>query len=259
MGDFAGATADFGKACELEPDNEEACFNQGKAAYLGNDFETALAILGEMAPTSTQPKVWIQLARTQKKMGMIADATASATKAAELDPESADAYYELGTIEYDRHKKSKQYDVAIAAYLKALELAPDHANAFAANFKLGKMYYRTKQYAEAEAAFAKALEIRPDYAGAYVDLGNSRNKLDNPDGAIEAYQKAIEIKAPEPYGMAYYSLGRVYWGQDDPEAAIEAYQKSMTDPSFKHADKAQEAIVKLEEYIAKKKKAGGVY
>jgi tetratricopeptide (TPR) repeat protein len=255
MRDFAGAAADYGKACELDPAHTEACIGHGKALYLNDDYEGALKVFTELAENSDNPAVWVQKARAEEKLGMLDVAAASATKATELAPDDADAYYELGSIEYDRERTSKDYDSAIAAYQKALELDPDHVNAFAAHFKLGKMYYRLDQFDKSEAEFTAATEIREDYAPAYIDLGNCRNKLDNAEGAIEAYQKAIDLRAPEPYGMAYYSLARAYYAQDDFEAAIEAYEKSTTDPEFRHADKARKAIASIQDYLEKKRKA----
>jgi tetratricopeptide (TPR) repeat protein len=257
--EFTTAAAAYGKACEIEPDNTDACFGQAKAVYLAGDYATALETLSAMSATSEDPKVWIQLARTQKQLKLYDDASASAVKATELGPENAEAFFELGAIEYDRQRKAKQYDLAIEAYTNALLLDAAHGNAFAAHFKLGKMYYRTKAYTEATTHFTKALELRPDYAPAYIDLGNSRNKAGDAEGAIEAYNTAIELRAPEPYGMAYYSLGRLYWAQDDAEAAIAAYEQAITDPKFKHAAKAQEAIASIEDYLEKKRKASGVY
>ncbi len=260
MTNFVEAAADYGRAYELEPSNVDAAFGQGKTLYLGEDHASALAVLTPMCAQETPvAKACIYLARTQKKLGMMAEASATAAKATELEPENVDAHFELGAIEYERQKRSKQYDVAIQAYTTGLALAPDHSNAFAANFKLGKMQYRIKQYAEAEASFTAALVLRSTYAPAYIDLGNCRNKLKNSDGAMEAYATAIELKAPQPYGMAHYSMGRAYWEQDNAEAAITAYEAAIADPKFRHADKAREAITAIQDYLTKKKKAGGIY
>ena len=100
---------------------------------------------------------------------------------------------------------------------------------------------------------------KPEFAPGYVSLGETEAKRQNNEAAIVAYEKAIEIRAPEPYGMAHYKLARVYWAQDEPEAAIEAYQQAIANPGFRYADKARANIASLEEYIAKKKRAKRSY
>ena len=256
LGDLAGAASSYMKASELDPNNTDYAYSAGKAFYRAKDYEAGLqALTPHATDDQSDGRIWLQLGRTQEKLKMYDQASASAAKAVEIDPESGDAYYTLGSIEYDRNKSSKQYDLAISSYTKAIELAPDHTSAFAASFKLGRMNHRLKKYAEAEAFYNKAIEIRPDYAPAYVALGDSQAKRDA-GAAIASYEKAIELKAPETYGMAYYKLAPIYFEQEEPEKALDAYEKSLTDPKFRYADKARAAMASIEDYVTKKKQVG---
>src|SRR6185295_11801984 len=64
------------------------------------------------------------------QQGRLDDALREYKAAAELDPTSVIAFYDIGTAEYAR----KQIDAAVQAYLRAVALEPRHADA---QFNLG--------------------------------------------------------------------------------------------------------------------------
>ncbi|MFN3763228.1 MAG: tetratricopeptide repeat protein, partial [Anaerolineae bacterium] len=72
-------------------------------------------------------------------------------------------------------------------------------------------------YSGAIEAYQKALEIHPKLAYLYLDIGRNRQALLNPSGAIAAYRQAVELA---PYRAdALAQLGWVYY-------AIEEYQEA---------------------------------
>tara|TARA_B100000809_G_scaffold254209_1_gene291138 strand:- start:254 stop:721 length:468 start_codon:yes stop_codon:yes gene_type:complete len=106
--------------------------------------------------------------------------------------------------------------------LQTLENKNHEANYY---YNLGNTYRQQDRLEEAIEAYNKAIEIKPDYHLAYHNLGNTYRRQGKYDQAIEAYNKAIEIK-PD-YHLAYYNLGNAYDEQDKYEEAIEAYNKAI--------------------------------
>src|SRR5262249_6332974 len=84
------------------------------------------------------------------------DALEAYTKAVQLKP-IASAYYHIGWINNDR----ENYDQAIAALQQAVRLNPNDAVAFA---ELGYSYRNLKRYPEALDAYHRALAVKRDYA-----------------------------------------------------------------------------------------------
>ncbi len=104
-----------------------------------------------------------------------------------------------------------------------------------------------------EQFFRRALELDSTHAGAHNGIGNVELMRGNPDAAIPAFERAIELN-PQ-YTAAYHDLGAACWqkmkqaGQDgDRQAAqawcrraLEAFQRTdqlaEQDPTFDQADR----------------------
>ena len=72
-----------------------------------------------------------------------------------------------------------------------------------------------KQYDEAIAVLNSAVKVKPDYANTYSNVGKAwYNKRHYPK-AIEAYRKAIELKASDPE-YSYAWIGDAYQADGDP-------------------------------------------
>ena len=64
--------------------------------------------------------------------------------------------------------EQRQLDEAIAAFRRAIELKPDHAEA---HYLLGNYLDDAGRPVEAEAAYRKAVALRPDHAESHCNLG----------------------------------------------------------------------------------------
>jgi tetratricopeptide (TPR) repeat protein len=62
--------------------------------------------------------------------------------------------------------------------------------------KVGDFYFKKGSYRAAAGRYERAVKWQPDLAEAYYKLGESREKLDQPEAAIDAYQKYLEA-APD--------------------------------------------------------------
>ncbi len=85
----------------------------------------------------------------------------------------------------------KRYDEAIPLYEKALLLAPDVDDL---HYNAGHAAARRGRFRDAEKHFREAVRIKPTYLPAWESLGDLyADELNEPEKAIEAYQRALDI------------------------------------------------------------------
>lgn len=139
-------------------------------------------------------------------------------KAINIDPEKDEAYYNMGRAYYEL----KQYKEAINAYQKAIESNPNKDKAYDG---MGIAYTSLKQYEKAIKAYQKAIEINPRQQHAYVNLGNAYTLLGQYDKAINAHKKAIEINPKSE--AAYANIAYTYIKLGQYKEAIKVYKKAI--------------------------------
>jgi eukaryotic-like serine/threonine-protein kinase len=111
-------------ALRLEPDLPEAHVALGLARYWGRrDYRGALdefAIALERLPNDAM--LWNRIGAVHRRLGNWNEVLAALEKATQLDPRSADLFYDLGGQTYEvMHRHAD----AVRAYDRALSLAPD--------------------------------------------------------------------------------------------------------------------------------------
>ena len=120
------------------------------------------------------------------------------------------------------YHKLRQYDDAIGAYRKAIELYSKHPMPWD---YLGDVYRDIGRYEDAIEAYKKAIQLDPKRAFLWTDLGKVYRDLERHDDAIQAYQKAIELDPKRAFPWDY--LGNVYDDLNRYDDAIQAYQKAI--------------------------------
>ena len=131
-------------------------------------------------------------AQTQVPQAQVAT-PARANKIASLEdetaknPQNVKAWTQLGNEYFD----SSQYEKAIWAYQKSLELDPNNANVWT---DMGIMYRRSGKPQEAIQAFDKAIEVDPKHEPSRLNKGIVfLHDLQDFDGAIAAWEGLLEI------------------------------------------------------------------
>ena len=150
--------------------------------------------------------------------GQFDDAIVAYNKALQIKPDSPEALNKLGAALDGKD----QLDEAIAAYNKALQIKPDFHKALN---NLGIAFARKGQFDEAIAALNKALQIKPDFPEALNNLGIVFARKGQLDEAIAAYNKALQLR-PDSV-EALNSLGNALANKGQLDDAIAAYNKAL--------------------------------
>jgi tetratricopeptide (TPR) repeat protein len=205
-GQLDQAISDYNKAIEINPRHAEAYVNRGVAYYMKgeHDYFTRLKKL--------------QLARSAVADSNYNQAISDCTKAIEIDPRIAEAYYSRGRA----WAMKDDYDEAISDYNKAIEIDPRIAEAY---YSRGRAWAMKDDYDEAISDYNKAIEIDPRYAEAYYSRGRALAKKNDYDEAIVSYRKAVELK---PDVAEYYLwLGNACANEELHDEAIVSYRKAV--------------------------------
>ena len=164
------------------------------------------------------------LGATYGGLGRYQEAIAAYEEAIHLKPEYAEAQYNLGVA----YSELGRYEEAIAAYEEAVRLKPDYAEA---HYGLGVPYGELGRWQEALEAYRQVVRLKPDYAEAHCGVGFAYANLGRYQEAIAAYQEAIRLK-PD-YALAHSNLGLVYLFLGDRSEALEEYRiLNDLDPSL---------------------------
>jgi tetratricopeptide (TPR) repeat protein len=156
------------------------------------------------------------------------------TKAIQLDPRFADAYYARGNARYDK----KEYDKAIEDYNKAIELDPKDVDAYNGR---GSAWYYKKKYDKAIEDFNKAIELDPKDALAYSNRAEVWAQTKEFNKAITDANYAIKLDAN--LADAYNSRGFVYEKMGKREEAKQDYKRALQiEPDHQQAKEGLERI-----------------
>ena len=134
---------------------------------------------------------------------------------------SGDMLVDQGLEAYD----NGDYTKAIQQFKLAIEAGVTEHNLAEVYTLIGSAYDQLDQFDDALAAHKKAVEIDPESFQAWNNLGNAYFYLGNLKEAESSHKRAINLN-PE-YAFAYASLGAVYVSRNEPEAAIEVLNEAI--------------------------------
>jgi lipoprotein NlpI len=159
---------------QLEPQDADAWFKQGKKQYWQGNYEAALA---------------------------------SFKRVLDLVPKKYTAWNFLGLT----LNQLKRYHEALASFNKSLEIKADYPQTW--NY-LGLLLNELERYQEAINSYKKALTIKPRYYQARNNLGNALKNSRCYKEAIASYERALELtknqywRAWKNRGWAFFELSR---------------------------------------------------
>ncbi len=184
-GELAEATATCREILEQQPDHFDA-----------------LILWAETAARQEDPEQAIQLY----------------TRAINLRPGQATAYYKRGNLLKDRN----QLEAALASYDQALALDPDYANAFC---NRGVVLGRLNRPDEALANYDQAIALNPGDALAYYNRGNLLKDRNQMEAALASYDQAVALDPG--YANAFCNRGVVLGILHRPDEALASYDRAI--------------------------------
>jgi tetratricopeptide (TPR) repeat protein len=143
------------------------------------------------------------------------------SRAIEVDANFVVAQYTLGAVHQALGNRWK----AAAQFRAATQLDATYPEPYKA---LGDLFLAAPRrlFDQAVEAYQKAIELRPFYADAHVGLGDARAAKSEIDPAIAAYQKALTYNAINP--KVYMSLGKIYYAEKGLYyESVQAYRRAI--------------------------------
>lgn len=166
----------------------------------------------------------VDRAEARLRQGLARDSTG-----AELWGGLAALYVQRGQQEAEPEVAQKWMGQALAAYLRATELAPDD-HTYQDN--LGNTYQELNRPAEALRHHRRALELQPGDVRTLCNLGNAHHMLGDVEVAAGLYRQALIIDPG--YAGAWLNLGSALEAQALPQEALAAYERAASlDLSFR--------------------------
>lgn len=147
----------------MEPVSGQLLFN-----FDGNELKRLLSFPGaqpgsERRSQREAAEHWFQRGLQFEQNGSIREAIQAYERATALDPKSAGAWVNLGTIYFN----ARQFHRAESYYRKALEADRSYA---LAHFNIGNLYDERGDYDRALEHYRSAVQLNPTYADAHYNL-----------------------------------------------------------------------------------------
>ncbi|MBD3307938.1 tetratricopeptide repeat protein [candidate division KSB3 bacterium] len=207
---------------ETQPDSSIALNNLGLVYSERGEYEKAIALfelLIETHPIQEKlEQVYQNLATAYAGQEEFEQAINAYQKALDLNPEYQPAYLGLGKIT----AQLGQYQKAAEIYDYAAELDPQHEAVYT---HLGNLAFMQEDYARAISAFQQALDLNPFNMNAYNGLGLSYARQGDFDRAFALYEEALQ---QNPHAAVIHnSLGTLYMQIGEHEKAIAEFTTSL--------------------------------
>lgn len=130
----------------------------------------------------------------------------------ELTNSFSDMAHEFYLMGNECVTKAANTRAALANFDKALRLNPKHVDAWV---RKGVTLYDMGEYMDAEICFNKAWDLSPNIFKVYYNRGKNRLELNNGEGAISDFEKAVKLN-PQHVGTIEY-LAQAYYKEGDHE------------------------------------------
>jgi len=133
------------------------------------------------------------------------------------------------------------FQARIAAMQAVVARDPKNYDAWV---QLGNDYFDTRQPQKAIDAYSRALELRPNSANVLTDMGVMYRDLGQFDKAVVNFQKASQVDPKHVQSL--FNLGVVYLNDlKQPKKAVEAWNKVIQ--IAPQSEQAQQAKIALED------------
>lgn len=220
QGKYYEALNSYEQAIQHTPDSVDAWLGKGNVLFTLSRYEKAISAYEtavEYNPNSAY--AWNSQGSGLWRLGRFTEAFKSFTQATKLMPTYIDAWYNMG---YTASNNLQQYQDAIAALDKAVQLKPDYAAAW---IEKANALYNMQRYSAAVEASERAVQLSPGVAYYWFIKGMILASWEQYERSIEANEKAIELfpNYQDAWDNKCFALNRLGRYKD----ALEACESSM--------------------------------
>lgn len=250
MKEYKKSIKSFKAAYKLKPSDSKILNNLAITYYTAGEKDTGIKLFNKiMKDYPENAKAYIDLGSILLKQQEFDKARAVLKKALSIK-KSADIYFALGNLEYNKknYKKSRDY------FEKMIDLAPDdprgYNNEALTQFALGNT-------GKALQLYKKAIKINPDYSEAQANYRSMLNYLSRKRGgaiqleqtaynaltsknfkkAIDIYKKLLSIPVEGNNFLYKINLGFAYYKLKDYTNAEKFLYAGLTDKNNKYFEK----------------------
>ena len=242
--DYPSAIEAYRKSLSANPNNRLIYHNLSDIYRIQNQFAAATEIAKkgiEFFPADAN--LYLDLSRYYSLGDQSALAIGAAQQAVRLMPEKSVSYASLCRAYYE----DKQFQAALEACKSALKLNSDdgEANVYLGftNLSLDKSDTANEFFAKAVSGLKDYTMKNPEYSDGFYLLGNAYYYAKQPENAIEAYSKSLQLNPL--FTKARFNLGLAYFVNGNVTAAQAQYDALMKQD--------KELAAKLKQVIDKKK------
>lgn len=193
------------------PRNPDALHLFGMTLLAQNKASEAIEPLRDAARVRPGAIVEVHLGQALRRTGRIAEALTVLQQASERQPPVSDAFFELGTLLYEKRRVAE----AEAVLIRGMAVAP----AGQLSFALGTIFLERGDFEDASVSFARALATNPGHPSALCGLGRARMACGELDRALEKFREAMANNPSE--GRARFLTAQCLFELGRPAEAIE--------------------------------------
>lgn len=188
LGHFNACVELLRQALRLRPSFAQAHNNLGIVlSDLGRIEDASSAFTEAIRLNPQYARAHANLAAAQMRLLHLPEALNSAERATELQPDYAHAHHLLANA----HAMLGDPDAAAVAVSRALQLKPDLVES---SLLLAQVLSKLKRPDEAEQVVRQALTLSPLRAELWTLLGDLVSGRDDLSGALDAYQRSLELR-----------------------------------------------------------------
>ena len=210
---FPEAMTEFRRALKIKPALAGANFFLGVDYCKSGEGAKAIPYLkAALQAEPNRPDIWLWLATAQEDAGQLPAEVVTLHRALKLQPKDADLLYLLGNV-YERLGKQE------VAHLE--KIAPGSARS---EQLLGESYAASNEWPSAVVRFQNALAASPNRAGLHTEVGEVLLRAGKVNPAIREFDE--ELRRNPGNLRARVRRGEARLIQENPDAALEDWEKA---------------------------------
>ncbi len=223
LGKLDGAVELLRRAIRLRPAFSQAHNNLGiLLSDLGRIEEASLAFMQAVRDNPQYARAYANLAVAQMRLLQLHEAVNSAKRAMELQPDYAHGHHLLATA----HNMLGDPQAAQEALANALRLKPDLVES---SLLMALVLCKLKRQDDAEKIIRSALALSPGRAELWTWLGDLLTGRDDLLGALDAYQRSLELRPNDlmTTARAALLLPNIYASEAHLAACRDRYERGV--------------------------------